>query len=299
VVADGIGVKGDHVTVRGMSTAFTTAPTGHPSQGAVSADRDSEDVTLEDMDAGLVFIAGDDVRVLGGDFGPTVDEVSKVSGSGALPELPPRDVVIDGATFHDYVRDHEHMECLVIGGADGLAVRRTSFDNCAVFAIFLKHSGSQVMRDVTIENNVFANSLSVAMSAMIKVTSPDSRPPCENVLLRHNSIDGKLVLSDCGGGDVRWESNVFSHLPGGVCEDRGAWTSFDYNVIERGAPCGPNDVLLDGNAGYVDRQSFDLHLSVSSPAVDRGNPFSFPATDIDGDPRPLGAAPDAGADEAG
>jgi hypothetical protein len=299
VVADAIAVKGDHVTVRGMATAFTASPGGGPVQGGVSADRDSEDVTLEDLDAGHVFIAGDHVRVLGGDFGPTVDEVSKVSGSGAQPDRPPRDVVIDGATFHDYLREHEHMECLVIAGADGLAVRRTRFDNCAIFAIFLKHSGSQVMRDVTIENDVFADSLAIAMSAMIKITSPDSRPPCESVLVRHNSIDGKLVLSDCGG-DVRWESNVFSHLPAGVCEDRGAGTAFDYNVIGRGAACGPHDLLLTtGDAGYVNRIGFDLHLSLSSPAIDRGNPFSFPATDIDGDPRPLGPAPDAGADEAG
>jgi hypothetical protein len=237
--------------------------------------------------------------VLGGDYGPTVDEVSKVSGSGALPELPPRDVVIDGAAFHDYLREHEHMECLVLAGGDRVAVRRSSFDDCAIFAIFLKASGSQVMRDVTIENNVFANSLSIAMSATIKVTSPDSRPPCENVLVRHNSIDGKLVLSDCTG-TVRWQSNVFSHLPAGVCEDRGAGTSFDHNVIERGAACGPSDVLLPGgDAGYADRGGFNLHLSLSSPAIDRGDPLSFPPVDIDGDPRPQGLAPDAGADEAG
>lgn len=58
-------------------------------------------------------------------------------------------------------------------------------------------------------------------------------------------------------------------------------------------------MLAEGDAGYADRTGFDLHLSLSSPAIDRGNPFSFPATDIDGDPRPRGPAPDAGADEAG
>jgi hypothetical protein len=234
----------------------------------------------------------------GGDYGPTVDEVSKISGTGGEPDVPVRDVTIDGAAFHDYQREERHMECLVIAGGERIAVRDSSFDNCAVFDIFMKHSGALVMRDVTIENNVFANSLSVEMSAMIKLTSPDDRPPCERVLIRHNSVDGKLVLSDCAGTDIRWESNVFSNLPIGVCEDRGAGTTFDFNVIERGAACGPNDLLLPGgDAGYVARGAFDLHLMPGSPAIDRGNPLAFPATDIDGDPRPQGPAPDAGADE--
>jgi hypothetical protein len=74
-------------------------------------------------------------------------------------------------------------------------------------------------------------------------------------------------------------------------------TVFDYNVVESGAACGPNDLLLDGDAGYADRAALDLHLTPSSPAVDRGNPAGFPTHDIDGDARPGGSAPDAGADE--
>lgn len=72
---------------------------------------------------------------------------------------------------------------------------------------------------MTIENNFLGNSLSIDMSAMIKITTNASAVPCENVLVRHNSISGKLLLSDCPG-NVRWESNVFSSLPEGVCEDR-------------------------------------------------------------------------------
>jgi hypothetical protein len=96
---------------------------------------------------------------------------------------------------------------------------------------------------------------------------------------------------------VRWVSNVLANLPEGVCEDRGAGTIFDFNVIERGAACGPNDLLLDADVGYVDRAALDLHLAAGSPARDRGSPLDFPPADIDGDSRPAGSAPDAGADE--
>ena len=41
----------------------------------------------------------------------------------------------------------------------------------------------------------------------------------------------------------------------------------------------------------------DLHLKPGSAAIDSGDPASYPARDIDGNARPGGAAPDAGADE--
>ncbi len=42
-----------------------------------------------------------------------------------------------------------------------------------------------------------------------------------------------------------------------------------------------------------------MHLAPGSAAIDAGDPESYPARDRAGDPRPLGAAPDAGAYEAG
>jgi hypothetical protein len=57
-------------------------------------------------------------------------------------------------------------------------------------------------------------------------------------------------------------------------------------------------------AGFVDpppknsiTTAHDWHLSPVGPAIDAGDPFNHPATDIDGDSRPSGVAPDAGADE--
>lgn len=68
-------------------------------------------------------------------------------------------------------------------------------------------------------------------------------------------------------------------------------------MIELGAACGPNDFIVGGDVGYVDSATLDLHLGPGSAAVDRGNPLEFPTHDIDGDARPVGLAPDAGADE--
>ena len=299
-VFDELSVSASHVVVRGIGTVYATSPGGSPVQAGVAVDRGSTGVTLEDVDAGHVWVGGDVVRIVGGDYGPTVDDVSKVTGTSAVASLPPRDVLIDGARFHDYLRETRHMECLTLSAADGVTIRNSVFNNCAVFAIFLKEFGeSDLVRNVLIENNRFANTLSIAMSAMIKITTNASLVPCNDVLIRNNTIVDKLVLSNCPGS-VRWESNVFESLPAGVCEDRGAGNTFDFNVIEEGSACGPNDhVVAGGDTGLSGRRDLDLHLLPGSAAMDRGNPASFPAFDFEGDTRPQGLAPDAGADEAG
>jgi hypothetical protein len=43
----------------------------------------------------------------------------------------------------------------------------------------------------------------------------------------------------------------------------------------------------------------NLHLAPGAAAINAGDPTSFPAFDFDGQGRPIGSAPDAGADEAG
>ena len=75
------------------------------------------------------------------------------------------------------------------------------------------------------------------------------------------------------------------------CDPRYTWS---HNVWD-GAACGASD--LNAPSGFVDVGSLNLHLAPGSAAIDRGDPADYPATDIDGDRRPIGPAPDAGADE--
>jgi hypothetical protein len=63
--------------------------------------------------------------------------------------------------------------------------------------------------------------------------------------------------------------------------------------VWRGASCSASDVNADPR--FVSLT--DLHLQSASPALDRGDGGSYPGVDFDGDTRPRGAAPDAGADE--
>jgi hypothetical protein len=282
--SDCLAVEGDHVTIRGMRTAMLSPIGGLPRQGGVCICRGSDDVTFAGLDAGYVYIAGDNARVLGGDYGPIVDQVSKIeSNEGA----PPKNILVDGATFHDHMGERRHAECWAIYSGVNVTIRRSRFDNCEVFGLFIA-PGDETARSYLIENNFFSNTKDVDMSAHIKTRSNGD---CHDMLFRNNTFVDNDVISDCPGTNIRWESNVFSD---GGCSGVG---TFDWNVSLKGK-CGPHDVVVR-DLGLVQPHGPNLHLKPRSPARGRGNPASAPRTDIDGQrrPAPRGKRPDAGADE--
>jgi hypothetical protein len=74
--------------------------------------------------------------------------------------------------------------------------------------------------------------------------------------------------------------------------------------IRRRSPSPVQASQMQGNktnargSWFQDIMNADYHLSVQAPAINQGVPLSKSMVDIDGDPRPHGVAPDAGADEA-
>ena len=83
-------------------------------------------------------------------------------------------------------------------------------------------------------------------------------------------------------------NNIFE----GACPSLG---TFSHNLV-RQSKCGSTDVV--GQPSYVSTSptSADLHLASGSSGVDQGD-ANAPASDLDGQARPRGAAPDIGADE--
>ncbi len=116
--------------------------------------------------------------------------------------------------------------------------------------------------------------------------------------MRYNSALERM-WSDCraaGPGGIRFSSNILATEESYHCTtSSAAGARWDHNVIESGVQCGPTDVVAP--VSYRNRKRLDLHLTGRSAAVDRGNRSSFPRVDVDGNRRPRGAAPDAGADE--
>jgi hypothetical protein len=95
-------------------------------------------------------------------------------------------------------------------------------------------------------------------------------------------------------------------MAGYQCVAAGNGVSYSHNVWYSGSSttkaCGSTDRALSGGsaaAGYADAASFNLHITKSSPALNAGDTVNATKTDIDGQGRPMGSAPDVGADEQG
>jgi hypothetical protein len=114
-----------------------------------------------------------------------------------------------------------------------------------------------------------------------------------NYVIRNNSFDGGIgeYVAGASFSNVTIDSNAGS----GPSQCFGGMT-FRYNVWSVGSACASTDRKI-GSLPFVSTVTGaeDLHLS-GSGAVDAGNPVG-PAKDIDGQSRPMGTAPDAGADE--
>ena len=111
-------------------------------------------------------------------------------------------------------------------------------------------------------------------------------PGCGALTVTNNIIMGGLTGIDVSGmltGTID-HNNLWANSREDYAEQAVTW---------RGAHNLAADPLL------ISVQAGDLHLAQGSPCIDAGDARAAPLTDIDGDPRPQGRAPDIGADERG
>ena len=216
------------------------------------------------------------------------------SGGGATA---PRNILFDGVYFHDWHSvSGEHVECLQILGADNVTVRNSTFKYCgtgngglgATANLHMAWIGFGPMtRNILIENNFFypsGNPFAIQMDDY------------ENVDLRYNSISGPVSLYNRSGPGTNLDM-IGNIMRKGSCtaENNGVPINWRYNTLQ-GGTCGPTD--QNAAHGFIDANQ-NLHLVSGAPAINRGDPTYYPSHDLDGQSRPIGGAPDAGADEAG
>jgi len=101
----------------------------------------------------------------------------------------------------------------------------------------------------------------------------------------------QLVWGNVGGAGVRFLSNSFSNIDAGV-----SGSALDTGSVSGGWPGGSDNRAE--SCSLRSAATGDFHLSTGSTCVDAGIADALlPATDIDGTPRPSGAAIDRGAYE--
>ncbi len=269
--------------------------------GGWQTDANAIDVVMRNIDARHLFInSSQQVSVIGGRVGPTgpVNYHPQIDASTATP---PRDILIDGVTFHDWrvAVPGQHTECLQIGGGDRITVRNSRFINCeATGNLHITHYGdpSPRTRNVTIENNFFSTTVNGYYAIQAYAV--------QNLLIRDNSAtQGFLVMPFPGDTIATNNVRVVANLAPAAAWECVAGVQYRSNVFYWGTPgqqaakCDASDTALSGtsNPGFVNPGSLDLHLTASSPAIGRGAATEATVTDIDGQAR--GASPDAGADQ--
>lgn len=218
-------------------------------------------------------------------------------------------ILFDGLVEHDLTFFNDptaHQDGVETEAINGLTVRNSKFWNTSTQGIYficdLPNCG---VSNVTYENNWFGPAQNGTNAMNLRVGT--------NVTFRYNTYTSAAFAS--GVTNLQIIGNIFDGFNFGSgdfsCQTlAGASTTFQYNVVQypSGSTCGDstNKRFLDGsvNSHLVNPVSatlaaWDLHLLAGSPAIDAGSPTIFPATDIDGQTRPVGALADSGSDEFG
>jgi hypothetical protein len=281
VTTGSLTVNANHVTLRGFTV-----------NGGWTTNDATDDVTFQNLVVnGSIFInSSSNIRVLGGSVGGVMDEHPQFASWPVGTRI--ENILVDGVTFHDVRRSNSsvHGECLQIAGGVGVTVRNSTFVNCMVFDLSItEYNGSGPPTNYLIENNVFAPAADGGFYSLhFNVNATDFR----NFVVRNNSSAQAFSFTGVKVTNVVVTGNVAPNSAGGCVSG----ITYRKNVWN-GAKCGATDV--NAPLGFVNAGAVNYHLAPGAAALNFATAADAPSTDHDGVGRPMGAAPDAGADEDG
>jgi hypothetical protein len=260
--------------------------------------READHITMRNVVNHGVWMQGpSNISFIGGEISCGFCAYHSHIENGGGDSRPPTNILFDGVNFHDWQSvAGEHTECLQILGGDNVTIRNSTFRNCGtgngglgatgdLFVGFIDGGSGPVTKNVLLENDFFypsGNAYAIQMSDL------------QNLDLRYNSIAGPIIIFDRAGPGTGMDF-IGNILTAGSCtaEANGVPINWRYNLIS-GGTCGPTD--RNAPAGFIDART-NLHLRRTSRAIGAGDPRSYPKRDINGQKRPAGRGPDAGADE--
>jgi len=324
VTLNDLKVNASYVEVQNMKVLLGVSVKPALDNGKPS---DTHHVTLRNVNSRNLFIVAEDVLVKGGDFGgfdacvsgnpEDIVQIWDIEGADKVWRASNR-VTLDGVTVHDITdRNNEcagtshatwHVDGLQILSGSNITIRNSLFYNNATSNIIARPFRDK-LENLVIENNFFQSVTHPGISINLGTDPAPGATESTDVLggtnnvVRHNTILGGYSASfSNSSGKIQAYGNI---MGGGSCRSSSVYS---YNVFLPGsAQCGTNFKSASPSfVGPVPKSSYlngiipNYHLSPSDTvAIGAGDPTRYPSADIDGDVRPQGTSPDAGADELG
>jgi hypothetical protein len=259
-------------------------------------DGQHRNVTIEDVHTRNIYYTADYSTLRYSEVGPSTMSSPPFCGDLVLSgDEPVYGWVIEGNLIHDNHGDTcggDHIDALDLYVIDGV-IRGNRIWWCGTQCIFTGDPSS-----LLIENNMIEETNACGDGC----AAPYELNVFGTNTVRYNTIEGGDRYQGTGSDTVY--GNVFLSTAPYSCAGGSPPVSYDHNVFPPGSQsCGTSAKLCtprlaDGNLWTnTDRQA-DYHLAATDTCALGAGTNTYPARDIDQQPRPQnGTTPDAGADE--
>jgi hypothetical protein len=322
------GIVGDdisHVTFLGNSSrdlapphsglTLKSQPLAMDTGGDFTVQNCSSYVTVHGVDMRQFAVNGSDhITIDGGSVGgydnsggdSFVGGPYQGRGTSTCTAENPSNILLTHLIFHDVQRTNlpsAHPDCLQFYGTASTIIDGNSFVRCGTSNIIARPNvgswAGNTIDSLVIQNNFFTPS--VEGGAVMVLGAHDD--VCGRFVVDYNtSTADALSAFDCAKyASLEIVGNYQHGQTQYACDQiLKKATMYAYNVIGfAGGPrsatsCGEHSATI-GDPAFV--SAGDSRVSSNSSLTDRGSPTIHPSVDINGRPRPIRAAPDAGAYE--
>jgi hypothetical protein len=278
-------IQASHLTLQDLNTG-----------GWTTSQDDDVTITNVNITHGEFFVnSATNITMIGGvvdgagQYWVNGNQIKTLSSTATVPSA----ILLDGVTIRNYRRDptsSDHVDCLHVLSGNGITIRNSRFANCEAFDVLFTEFLGPTPTNILIENSFF---LCCGTGFYSVSLGGGHGEDFHNVTIRNNSSNQSMTVGTSNSvANIAFYNNDVPNVGG--CT-RGGVTA-DYNLMfDASAKCGAHDLLAA--SGFA--SATDLHLVAGAAAIDAALAAEAPATDIDGQTRPIGPAPDIGADEAG